>query len=184
METILHAKIRGTEPLLMHAPTGIGAPRSSKRVTSYDPQAEAEAALYRDSNGTICVPNLVILAALREAAKEHKAPGKGRKTLKNFILSGLRIRPEMIEISPQTWSIDERPVVVQRSRVLRWRPRFENWSLEFDITIVDEATLSPTTVRNVLEDAGKFVGLCDFRPLFGTFEVEGLVDTTTGLEVR
>jgi len=168
----IHVVLRGVQPLLMHAPNAIGAPASKKRVTSYDPEEEAAAALYKDPGGVIGVPNLVVLGAIREAAKEHKAAGKGRRTLKQFVLSGIRIYPDLIPIAPQEWTVDARPVVVQRARVMRWRPKFEGWSLKFDLEIVDPAVFTPSTVRDVLEDAGRFVGLCDFRPLFGTFEVE------------
>jgi len=79
----------------MHAPNAIGVPASKKRVSTYDPDEEAAAALYKNSDGTICVPALVVLGALREAAKEHKAAGKGRRTLKQFVLSGIRVQQEV-----------------------------------------------------------------------------------------
>lgn len=155
----------------MHSPAAIGAPESRKRVSTYDPHAEAESVLYKDAEGIICIPHLTMLGTLREAAKEHKAPGKGRRSLSRFILSGVRVHPEMIPLNPQEWTVDARPVVVQRSRIMRWRPRFDNWSLSFDLEIVDPATITPVALRNVLDDAGRFVGICDFRPLFGTFTI-------------
>ena len=182
--TILDVEIKGTRPLLMHAPNAIGLPASTKKVSNYDPETEAASVLYKDKNGTICIPDMVVLGALREAAKEHKAPGKGRRSLKQFILSGIRIQPDMIPISPQEWSVDARPVVIQRNRVMRWRPKFEEWTLRFQVNIIDPGTISPTSLRNVLEDAGKFVGLCDFRPFFGTFSVLSVIDQSTGKEVK
>lgn len=184
VETTLSVEIRGTRPLLMNAPNAIGVSSSTKKVSNYDPQKEAEKVLYKDKNDTICIPDMVVIAAFREAAKDHKAPGKGRRSLKQFILSGIRIQPDMIPISPKEWSVDARPVVIQRNRVMRWRPKFENWSLKFDVEIIDPGTITPTSLRNVMEDAGKFIGLCDFRPFFGTFSVISVIDQSTGKEVK
>lgn len=181
---ILDVEITGTRPLLMNAPTAIGVVASTKKSSNYDPKERAEAVLYKDSNENICIPEMNVLGTLRDAAKDHKAPGKGRRSLKQYILSGIRITPDMIPITPQEWTIDARPVVIQRNRVMRWRPKFENWTLKFGIEIIDPGTISPTNLRNVLEDAGKFIGICDFRPLFGTFSVVSFVDRTSCKEIR
>jgi hypothetical protein len=168
----------------MNAPNVIGLPASTKKVSNYDPEKKAEAVLYRDTNENICIPGMNILGTLRDAARDHKAPGKGKRSLKQYILSGIRITPDMIPITPQDFTIDARPVVVQRNRVMRWRPKFDDWTLKFQIEIIDPGTISPTTLRNVLEDAGKFIGICDFRPLFGTFSVVHFVDKASGREIR
>lgn len=175
MDEKLTVVIVGTRPLLMHSPQNIGVPKSSKKSSNYDPEEEARAGLYTAPDGTIGVPGLAILAALRKAATEHKAAGKGRKSLKDFVYSGIRIDEDLIPIAPQEWVIDARPAVVQRARIMRWRPRFDTWKLTFHVEIVDPSTWNPVTLYNIVEDAGKFVGLLDFRPLFGTFKIESFV---------
>jgi hypothetical protein len=67
---------------------------------------------------------------------------------------------------------------------MRWRPRFDKWELKFTISIVDPSVWNGTDIRNILEDAGKFVGLLDFRPLFGLFKVQSMINTNTGKEVK
>jgi hypothetical protein len=182
--TILSVEIEGTRPLLMNAPHKIGVPKSTKKVSNYVPEKEAESVLYKDNNDIICIPERVVTAAFCKAGQELKAPGKGRKSLKQFILSGIQIQPVMIPILPQEWSIDAQSVVVHRERIMRWRPKFDNWSLKFDVEIIDPGTISPTTMRNVIEDAGKFVGICDYRPRYGTFSVISVIDQSTGKEVK
>jgi hypothetical protein len=67
--------------------------------------------------------------------------------------------------------IDKRPVVVRGSRILRQRPMMrEGWELSFTINILEEQ-LPSEVVRKILEHAGKYVGIGDFRPRFGRFEV-------------
>jgi hypothetical protein len=175
--------IIGTKPLLMHSPAGIGK-SSTKKSNNYDPMEEATAVLYLNSDNVICVPSMAILGALRKAATEHKAKGRGRKTLRDFVYSGLVIDEELIPLPNQEWVVDARPVVVQRSRIMRWRPRFDKWELKFTISIVDPSVWNGTDIRNILEDAGKFVGLLDFRPLFGLFKVQSMINTNTGKEVK
>ena len=68
--------------------------------------------------------------------------------------------------------MDIRPVVVQRSRILRARPRFDEWELEFYIINKDPQILLRDTMRRIVEAAGKWIGLCDYRPEFGLFNVE------------
>lgn len=183
--TELTISLKGVRPLLMHSPNSMMVPKTnnSRKTSNYVPEDEAAAALHKDKDGTICVPAMAILGCMREAAKEHKVPGKGKKTLTKYVLSGLHIEPEMIPLTPQEYEVDARPVVVMRSRVIRWRPRFDEWSLTFRVKLIDESIFNPTLVRNVIEDAGKFVGLLDFRPYFGLFEVTSVVDDA-GKEIK
>jgi len=175
METY-KVQLEGTRPLLMHRiPTDLGSTKG-KRSNDHDPKKEAEAALYKDSKGKVIVPSLNILAALQKAGTDYKVPGKGKKTFKNYIYAGVGIEP--FEIPLQTngtdprkaWEIDRQPVVVNRSRIMRSRPRFNQWGLMFTIAILDPI-IQPETLKEILESAGRYQGLCDFRPLFGLFKV-------------
>jgi hypothetical protein len=76
-----------------------------------------------------------------------------------------------IKVYP-TWKVDVRPVVVQRNRILRARPRFDQWELKFEIINNDSTIIHQDTLKKILEDAGKYYGLGDFRPEFGLFKVE------------
>ena len=75
---------------------------------------------------------------------------------------------DVVALSKKPQFADMRTVVIQRSRVLCCRPRFDDWSLKFTLryTGVEEAE-----VRRALEIAGEVIGLCDYRPRFGRFVV-------------
>jgi hypothetical protein len=170
--TTLEVVVKGTRPLLMHSAAGMLKPKSNKiKSSEHDPVEEAKDCLYLNDAKKICVPSMAILSAMRKAATQLKKAGAGKKTLKDFVFSGLRISPDMIELPNQEYEIDLRPVVVMRSRVMRSRPLFKEWQLSFEVEIVDEQTWDAGMVRQVIEEAGKYNGLLDFRPLFGTFEV-------------
>ena len=170
--TTLDVTIKGTRGLLMHSTAAMLIPKSNKvKSSEHDPVIEARQCLYLNEAGKICVPSMAVLSAMRKAATQLKKAGAGKKTLKDFVFSGLRIEPEMIELPIQEYEVDIRPVVIMRSRIMRARPLFKMWGLKFHIEIIDEQTWDAGMVRQVLEEAGKYQGLLDFRPLYGTFEI-------------
>lgn len=170
-------RIRGIRPLLMHSPQAMMEEEGTKRKGErHDPKEEATRLLYRDPNGKICVPAVNVKAAIRDAAKDYKVPSKGSKTFKEYVRAGIVVEPEYITlITPsgdpeKDWVVDLRPVVVQGNRIIRARPRFDDWELEFTVKIIDPI-IRGEDLKKFIEDAGKYKGLCDFRPEYGLFEV-------------
>ena len=170
---IYKVRIEGTRPLLMHSCNAMLEANNGKpaRSKEYDPKTDAETALYKDKEGNIVVPSFCVLSCLRGSAVNYKVPGKGKKTYKGFIFAGLMIEPENIPlISEDGWEIDLKTVVVGRARIVRARPRFDNWALEFGIEITDKVII-PVVLKQLIEDAGRYNGLLDFRPLYGLFKL-------------
>jgi len=171
-EEIYLVKIVGVRPLLMHAPTGLGDKPTRRRGEHLDPKTEAELYLYKDEKGNIVIPSVNIKACIRDAGANYRVSGR-RSTFKSMIRAGLDIRPfPYVPLQHNGWVVDIRPVVVQRSRILRARPRFDKWSLEFEIINKDPTVIHRDTLKRILIDAGKYYGLGDFRPEFGLFRVE------------
>lgn len=171
--------IRGTKPLLLHSTRVMTEAPKLARGAKLPPEDEAELGLYKNKHGQIVLPEDVILGTIKSAAVDFKVPGKGKKTYKNYVDSGLELDGDAV-LEPQTYEIDSRPVVVQRSRVIRSRPRFDEWSSSFKVIVLDTDTwIDPfdkvygggANLRDVIMAAGKYKGLCDYRPRFGRFEV-------------
>jgi len=174
MSEIYKVEIRGTRPLLMNSCRHMLEERNNKLSRGREvitPEKEAEKLLYINEKGDIVVPALPILACLRKSATNFKVPGRGRKTYKDFIYAGIGIEPREIPlITKSGWVPDLQAVVIQRARIIKARPRFDEWKLDFETEILD-VIITPTTLKEILVDAGKYNGLLDFRPLFGLFEV-------------
>jgi len=164
-------RIKGVKPLLMHAPKGLGDNPRRRRGEHLSPEEEAEAALYKDPQGNIVIPAVNVKAMLREAGRNYKISGR-KTTFGAAIRAGIDIEPFYIPLKHKGWKVDLRPVVVQRSRILRARPRFDEWELEFTIINKDPNVLLRDTMKRIIEDAGKWIGLGDYRPEFGLFSVE------------
>ena len=159
METIT-VKIGGTSPLLMNAYPMVTIEGLDKKP----PEAQAEAHLYlHPFSGKICVPGVNVQRGLVAAAAFSK--GKGRASLAKIAAAAVFVVEPWIDVAPQTWAVDSRPVVIPatRGRIVRHRARFDDWSLAFHLEY-DDTLLTPVQLRVCLDDLGKRVGLLDFRP--------------------
>lgn len=131
--------------------------------------------LYENEIAGIHIPAVNVEGCLRDGAR---ISSKGKT-----IESGAQIEPEFIPLDydgPRTGAelyqdkrfVDTRATKLQKSStIMRTRPRFDNWSLEFELTIVEEV-VSKSEVKSFLEKAGMLKGLCDFKPKFGRFIVK------------
>jgi hypothetical protein len=148
-------------------------PTSKKGVRTYDPKTEAAKKLYRNKDGKIYQPAVHLEGAMINGAKSFKM--KGRKTYMEFFKSSVAVMPQEIPFKtpedPENYEIDERPVVIQRNRVLAWRPMWKEWEFDFTIRILQDDMIDDVTVKEILESAGAYQGIGSFRPKFGRFEV-------------
>jgi hypothetical protein len=168
---VYKVKIKGVRPLLMHSPVGIDNKPKLRRGEHLDPKVEAESYLYKDEKGNIVIPARVIKACIRNAGRNYTVKGRGRTTFAAMIRAGLEINPENIPLISDGWKVDVQSVVVQRNRIPRARPRFDNWELEFEIINKDPTIINKDVLKQILIDAGKYYGIGDYRPDYGLFEV-------------
>jgi len=175
----IHVKLKGLTPLLMNRLSQDALQTKSRRkLETVDFEQQAAEAAYIDvidGKRQLYIPNYVVYAMIINTAKQYRSR---RIPLSSLLAGTIRIEPEKIPLGTDKYEIDIRPVVIQKSRVLKARPRIDNWTIEFDI-IYYKKFLSETvisTLKTILEDAGIRIGLLDYRPQhmgwFGTFEVE------------
>jgi hypothetical protein len=168
---VYKVKIKGVRPLLMHSPVGIDNKPKLRRGEHLDPKVEAESYLYKDEKGNIVIPARVIKACIRNAGRNYTVKGRGKTTFAAMIRASLEINPENIPLISDGWKVDVQSVVVQRNRIPRARPRFDNWELEFEIINKDPTIINKDVLKQILIDAGKYYGIGDYRPDYGLFEV-------------
>lgn len=143
------------------------------------PREQCEPKLYTDSVNTKGIPGCNVLAALVGAGRFIKAGRKTLTTVKSSIVpAGVTVDELLCVLTPQSWEVDSRSVVSPATggRVMCHRPRFDKWTLSFSLA-VDDTLFAPDVVRQLLDEAGKKIGLGDFRPErrgpFGRFVVIG-----------
>lgn len=136
------------------------------------PKDDPKTKLYTLPDGRIYQPAEHILRSMVKAAVNFKIGGRGRKTYKDIVLSSVFITPDAIPHKHQEWVEDKRSVVIRatRGRIMRCRPKFNKWGLEFDLTTTEEQ-IDKQTLNQILSYAGQYVGIGDYRPRFGGFIV-------------
>ena len=67
--------------------------------------------------------------------------------------------------------VDVRGVRVSMAKLMRCRPRFNDWTAECTVAF-DSEQINENEVRQIIENAGRLVGVGDFRPRFGRFAVK------------
>ena len=171
----VRVKIEGTSPYLMHKYAGIddgsAEQRSKTHIGAPDYSKEADKALYKTPEGVIYVPAAQIEGAMIKSAANEKIPGRRGKTYKDLLKAFVFVEPDAVPMNPQKWESDIRAVVVQRNRVVRYRPKFDKWSLEFTLAIHEDEQVPAEVVQKILVAAGQFVGIGDYRPRYGRFRV-------------
>jgi hypothetical protein len=139
-------------------------------------ELEFLAGLYLDGQRRVIIPSEVIESCLVEGAKKAKL-GKAFKAAVSVMEDSLLDyngpkTPEALWAEAETFA-DVRGVRVGGSRIMRTRPIFRQWSLAFTVTWDDEQ-INAEQLRKAVEDAGAQVGLCDYRPKFGRFQLESM----------
>jgi hypothetical protein len=167
-------KIKGITPLIcnrfhdeaaMQASAGTrAAAAAGSRGT---PQEICEKKLYLNAKGKPMIPQPNLLRCIVEGGRFHKAGKKQITTQKESLLYAcLDIDGTEIDIKhKQPWKVDTRPVVIPSTggRILAHRPMFDDWELSFTAD-VDTALVTEDLIRQIIDDAGKRVGLGDYRP--------------------
>ena len=164
--------LKGSSPLLMNQFTG--EEKTGKNDTK---EAQAEEHTYRSENGNLCIPQANFMRALVKGAAGTLVGGKGKKTYKNAIASGVYLLEPELDLGTKDYVVDSKPVVIKATggRVLRHRARINRWAASGTLQY-DPAAINEKDLKKILQDTGAVVGLMDFRPEkfgpFGRFEVE------------
>lgn len=158
-------RIEGVSALLMHRypMTEVGV--KTKGKNNKQTEDDVESYLYKDSAGKLMQPSTHIIGVLKRAGAKYQIPGQGKLTYKNLMGSGaVLVSPDEIVHELQGWEIDRRPVVVNRGgRIPRSRPMLPKWALSFSIEY-DEDEIHKSALKEILDFAGRRVGIGDFRP--------------------
>lgn len=183
MKTI-NVTIEGTTPLLcnhfadaaqMNATNGNRLSVVGERGT---PREQAETRLYAGHNGKPMIPQPNLFRCLIDAGKFFKH-GKSKVTTQKTSLIPACVEVDGLElpiVHKEPWMVDTRAVRIPSTggRILCHRPCFQDWKLSFTLH-VDTDMLSVKLLREIVDAAGKRIGLGDFRPdckgPFGKFVV-------------
>jgi hypothetical protein len=127
---------------------------------------------------TVVVPSTNIKSTLVEGAKLNRL-GSAFNRCVMILSSVIPVEYAGPKTKTKLWEdpscVDCRSVKVGTARLMRYRPKLNNWSLVVDITF-DETMVERQQLISAAENAGRYIGLGDYRPArggpFGRFDVE------------
>lgn len=176
-------KVKGNADLLMHRwnPDAVDAKAVAAKGSKAKKTDDVESYVYRNDDGDLCVPGEYLRQATIHAAKFRQDPRSPRKSAMDLFKAALVVDPVLASLGTKEWDyLDVRRVVVQRSGINRSRPAMRaGWSVEFVVNVLLPEYVSREMLHETLSAAGRLIGLGDFRPTYGRFQVTGFADVET-----
>jgi hypothetical protein len=176
--------IEGTTPLLCNrftdeaAMAATGGTRISGPRDKGTPLEQAESKLYVGHDGKPMIPQPNVFRSIIDGGVFFKA-GKSKVTTQKSSVIPACVEVVGVEIPiihDEPWTVDTRAVRIPSTggRILCHRPSFNDWRLEFEC-VLDTDMIPLKLFREIVDAAGKRIGLGDFRPSckgpFGKFVV-------------
>ena len=178
---IVHVGIEGSADLLLHAWNceAVQEKAASKKGSAAKKSDNLESYVHRNSDGVICLPSEYLRMSIVNAAKFRQDPRSPRKSAMDLFKAALVSLKALAPITtvtgelPKVWDYVHRcRVQIQRSGITRCRPAFkEGWRVEIPLLVNLPEYVSPHDLNDVIAAAGRLIGVGDFRPSYGRFQV-------------
>lgn len=167
--------VEGTAPLLFHRwdVDSVQAKADAAKGSKAKKSDDVESYVYRNDAGEICIPGEYFRMSIVNAAKYIQDPRSPRKSAMDLFKAGIAVLDELCSLGSKEWDyLDRRRVQVQRNGITRTRPAFKTgWKATGTFQIVLPEYINPQLFREVVVNAGRLVGVGDFRPTNGRFSI-------------
>ena len=136
----------------------------------------AEYHSYSDNEGFYIPTNHILGAMINAGALVKSKVGNAKKSMKNIVAGMFSIKEEKCRL-PKEYEIDKRSAVNKniKARVISVRPKWNEWNAEFTLN-VDNDTITEETIKDIIINAGNYIGIGSFRPTnngsFGRFKLD------------
>lgn len=181
----------GASPMLLHSDRGANpiAPDTvahkvltSKRKKTDEDHIEIAHSEYMmgfyQNSGPIAIPSMNIKSTLVEGAKLNKL-GTAFNRCVLILTDSVAVEHSGPGDREKMWNspscVDCRSVKVGQARLMRYRPRLNDWRMTVEI-VFDEKMVERAQIVAAAENAGRYIGIGDYRPAkggpFGRFTVE------------
>lgn len=182
---IVEVTIEGTAALLFHRwqDDAVAEKAAAAKGSKAKKTDDVESYVYRDAKGQVCLPGVYLHGSLVDprngAAKYRQDPRSPRKSALDLFRAGVVPLTDMAPITTvtgdvaRTWDyLDKRRVTVQRAGITRVRPAFlAGWRCTMELSVLTPEYIAPAALLETLTMAGRLVGVGDFRPMHGRFQV-------------
>lgn len=188
---VVRAALVGVSDLLFHRwnVESVDAKSKAAKGSKAKKTDDLESFVYRNDAGQLCVPGEYVRQAIINAAKFRQDPRSPRKSAMDLFKAGVvsltMLAPVNANGEPvmarQPWDYEHRcRVMIQRNGITRTRPAMKaGWTIAVDLQVTLTEYIPIDILHEVLINAGRLIGVGDFRPTYGRFAVarfEGLRD--------
>jgi len=172
---IVSVTIEGSTPILFHRwdNESIEEKAKARKNSKAKKEDDVGSYVYRNDAGEICIPGEYLRQAIIHAAKFKADPRSPRKSASDLFKAGVVSLTDIASLGVKDWDyLDRRRVMIQRQGITRTRPAMQKgWRVSFDIQILIPEYIDSALLHEVIVQAGRLVGIGDFRPSFGRFYV-------------
>lgn len=176
---VVEVQIQGTSPILFHrwSCEAVAEKAKARKGSTAKKTDDVESYVYRCQDGTIGIPGSYLIGSVTDprngAAKYLQDPRSPRKSALDLYKAGIVSLTDIASLGKSSWDyIDQRRVMVQRAGITRSRPAFNaGWTAEFHIQVLTPEYIRADELLTVLTQAGRLVGIADYRPTYGRFQV-------------
>jgi hypothetical protein len=167
--------IRGEADLLFHRWNceAVEAKAKAAKGSAAKKSDDIESYVYRNADGELCIPGEYLRQAIIAAAKYRQDPRSPRKSASDLIKAAVVSLTPLASLGVTAWDYEHRcRVQVQRNGVTRVRPAISaGWEATFVFLVNLPEYVSSQTLHSLINDAGRLIGIADFRPTYGRFQV-------------
>jgi hypothetical protein len=171
----IHVTLEGASDLLFHRWNCEAVDEKSKAAKNSKAKKEdnVESYVWRTETGQLAIPGEYVRQAIIHAAKFKQDPRSPRKSAMDLFKAGVVSLTDLGSLGKKDWDyLDTRRVTVQRAGVNRTRPAMKKgWNSSFTFQVITPEYIDKNLFLEVLNTAGRLVGVGDFRPTYGRFQV-------------
>ena len=179
MPYVAEVTIEGTCPIIFHrwSCDDIEAKANAKKGSKAKKSDNLESYVYRNEKNELCIPGTYLIGAITNpkngAAKYLQDPRSPRKSALDLYKAGVVALTDLASLGVKDWDfVDRRRVTIQRAGITRQRPALKaGWQATFELQVLTPEYVNKADLLEVLTQAGRLVGVGDFRPTFGRFGV-------------
>jgi hypothetical protein len=167
--------IRGNSALLFHrwSNEAVAEKAAAAKGSKAKKSDNLESYVYRCPNGNLGLPGEYLRQAIIGAARFRQDPRSPRKSAMDLFKAGVVSTTELADLGAKDADyIDRRRVLIQRNAITRERPALrEGWATTIELMVLLPEYIDRGTLHEVITNAGRLIGVGDFRPTYGRFQV-------------
>lgn len=167
--------LTGDCPMLFHAWSceSVQSKADAKKGSKEKKTDDVESYVVRNEKGEVCIPGSYLCGSICKAAKFHQDPRSPRKSALDLFKAGVVSLTDLASLGVKECDyLDKRRVVIKMSAITRTRPAMhKGWTATFILMVILPEYIDSSMLNSVIAQAGKLIGLADYRPTYGRFSI-------------